>query len=87
MQLPSLFLVRNIIKIMWLRCDVGQLLFSLFPPHAISGLTPEVILSFQGFMIVDRSALYGSRNMVDQHREMRLDVDNMSYEVIINIPS
>ena len=38
-------------------------------------------------MIVDRSAFYGSRNMLDQHREMRLDVDNMSYEVIIRIPA
>lgn len=31
-------------------------------------------------MIIDRS-LYGSRNFLDQHRDMRLDVDNMSYEV------
>ncbi|POO01630.1 43kDa postsynaptic protein [Trema orientale] len=37
----------------------------------------------EGFMIVDRSALYGSRNMADQHREMRLDVDNMSYEELL----
>lgn len=38
-------------------------------------------------MIVDRSALYnGSRNMFDQHREMRLDIDNMSYEVITIVP-
>ena len=43
---------------------------------------PESIITLQGFMIVDRSALYGSRNMFDQHREMRLDIDNMSYEVI-----
>lgn len=33
-------------------------------------------------MIVDRSAVYGSRNILDQHRDMRLDVDNMSYEVV-----
>lgn len=33
-------------------------------------------------MVVDRSAFYGSRNMFDQHRDMRLDIDNMSYEVI-----
>jgi hypothetical protein len=41
--------------------------------------------SSEGFMIVDRSALYGSRNMFDQHREMRLDIDNMSYEVIYRV--
>lgn len=40
--------------------------------------------SSEGFMIVDRSALYnGSRNMFDQHREMRLDIDNMSYEELL----
>ena len=31
-------------------------------------------------MVIDLS-LYGSRNFSDQHRDMRLDVDNMSYEV------
>ena len=35
---------------------------------------------------MDRSALYGSRNLYDQHRDMRLDIDNMSYEVIISLP-
>lgn len=33
-------------------------------------------------MIVDRSTWYGPRNMFDQHRDMMLDIDNMSYEVI-----
>lgn len=32
-------------------------------------------------MIVDQSSYYGSRNAFDQHRNMRLDVDDMSYEV------
>lgn len=36
-------------------------------------------------MVVDRSAFYGSRNLFDQHRDMRLDIDNMSYEVTIVI--
>ena len=35
-------------------------------------------------MIMDRSTFYGSRNMIDQHRDMRLDVDNMTYEVCTN---
>lgn len=33
-------------------------------------------------MVVDHSAFYGSRNMFDQHRDMRLDIDNLSYEVV-----
>lgn len=40
-------------------------------------------LSSEGFMIVDRSAMYGSRSMFDQHRDMRLDIDNMSYEELL----
>ncbi|XP_021668876.2 uncharacterized protein LOC110656435 isoform X2 [Hevea brasiliensis] len=39
--------------------------------------------SSEGFMVVDRSAFYGSRNMFDQHRDMRLDIDNMSYEELL----
>ncbi|PQQ21071.1 uncharacterized protein Pyn_20982 [Prunus yedoensis var. nudiflora] len=39
--------------------------------------------SSEGFMIVDRPALYGSRNMFDNHRDMRLDIDNMSYEELL----
>ncbi|KAK6270943.1 hypothetical protein POUND7_008041 [Theobroma cacao] len=31
----------------------------------------------------DRSFLYGSRNSFDQYRDMRLDVDNMSYEELL----
>lgn len=34
-------------------------------------------------MTVDRPAFYGSRNMLDHHRDMRLDIDNMSYEVTL----
>ncbi|GMH23117.1 hypothetical protein Nepgr_024960 [Nepenthes gracilis] len=37
----------------------------------------------EGLTIVDRSSLYGSRNLFDQHREMRLDIDNMSYEELL----
>jgi hypothetical protein len=45
------------------------------------------MIALQGFMIVDRSAMYGSRNMFDQHRDMRLDIDNMGYEVINIVPA
>ncbi|GFY93341.1 RING/U-box superfamily protein [Actinidia rufa] len=40
-------------------------------------------LASEGLTIVDRSALYGSRNLYDQHRDMRLDIDNMSYEELL----
>ena len=40
-------------------------------------------ICLQGFVIVDRALQYGTRSMVDQHRDMRMDIDNMSYEVII----
>ncbi|KAL6521030.1 hypothetical protein OROGR_017599 [Orobanche gracilis] len=36
-----------------------------------------------GLMVVDRNALYGSRTFFDQHRGMRLDIDNMSYEELL----
>ncbi|XP_011094684.1 uncharacterized RING finger protein C4G3.12c [Sesamum indicum] len=40
-------------------------------------LTPE------GLMVVEHSAFYGSRALFDQHRDMRLDIDNMSYEELL----
>ncbi|KAH1258606.1 E3 ubiquitin-protein ligase MBR2 [Glycine max] len=39
--------------------------------------------SSEGFMVVERASVYGSRNMLDQHRDMRMDVDNMSYEELL----
>ena len=32
-------------------------------------------------MILDQSLFFGMADMYDRHRDMRLDVDNMSYEV------
>ncbi|GAB2272377.1 hypothetical protein Dimus_007203 [Dionaea muscipula] len=40
-------------------------------------LTPEAM------MISGHAALYTSRHFLDQHRDMRLDVDNMSYEELL----
>ncbi|XP_076952879.1 uncharacterized protein LOC143626795 isoform X2 [Bidens hawaiensis] len=37
----------------------------------------------EGVMIMDRSAVYGSRHPFDQHRDMRLDIDDMSYEELL----
>ncbi|XP_020883317.1 probable E3 ubiquitin-protein ligase RHG1A isoform X1 [Arabidopsis lyrata subsp. lyrata] len=40
--------------------------------------------SSEGFMVVDRQPhYYESRNMLDHHRDMRLDIDNMSYEELL----
>ena len=33
-------------------------------------------------MILDQSVFFGVANVHDRHRDMRLDVDNMSYEVV-----
>ncbi|KAJ6720286.1 RING/U-BOX SUPERFAMILY PROTEIN [Salix viminalis] len=37
----------------------------------------------EALMMLDHSYLYGSRNLFDQYRDMRLDVDSMSYEELI----
>ncbi|KAH6805958.1 hypothetical protein C2S51_030789 [Perilla frutescens var. frutescens] len=37
----------------------------------------------EGVVVMDHSSYYGSRSMVDQHRDMRLDIDNMSYEELL----
>lgn len=38
-------------------------------------------MRFEDFMILDPSVFYGMADMHDRHRDMRLDIDNMSYEV------
>lgn len=37
-------------------------------------------------LFLQERTFYDSRNLFDQHRDMRLDIDNMSYEVDIFIP-
>lgn len=37
----------------------------------------------EGFLMVDRSSLYDSRNMFDQYRDLRLDIDDMGYEELL----
>lgn len=41
------------------------------------------MLVFQDIMVIDRSVLYGVPEEDDMHEDMRLDVDNMSYEVTL----
>ncbi|XP_042952427.1 probable E3 ubiquitin-protein ligase RHG1A isoform X3 [Carya illinoinensis] len=37
----------------------------------------------EALMMVDHPPIYGSRNLFDQYRDMRLDIDNMSYEELL----
>jgi hypothetical protein len=37
----------------------------------------------EGGMVMDRSHYHGSRSSYDHHRDMRLDVDDMSYEELL----
>ncbi|XP_048634509.1 E3 ubiquitin-protein ligase MBR2-like isoform X2 [Brassica napus] len=41
--------------------------------------------SSQGFMAVDHQQHYGSRNMHDHHRDLRLDIDDMTYEDLLDL--
>lgn len=36
----------------------------------------------QDLLLIDRSLIMRRANLIDRHRDMRLDVDNMSYEVL-----
>lgn len=40
-------------------------------------------LRFEDVMILDRSVIFGMADIHDRHRDMRLDVDNMSYEELL----
>lgn len=40
-------------------------------------------LRFEDVMILDQSVFYGVADVHDRHRDMRLDVDNMSYEELL----
>ncbi|GMI78496.1 MED25 BINDING RING-H2 PROTEIN 2 [Hibiscus trionum] len=40
-------------------------------------------LRFEDIMIFDQSVLLGAADIHDRHRDMRLDVDNMSYEELL----
>ncbi|CAA6670508.1 unnamed protein product [Spirodela intermedia] len=41
------------------------------------------MLTGQDVLILDQSAFYGLADLHDRHRDMRLDVDNMSYEELL----
>ncbi|KAK1271297.1 RING-H2 finger protein ATL44 [Acorus gramineus] len=39
----------------------------------------------QALVMINRSAAYNSRSLRDQHRDMRLDIDNMTYEELLDL--
>lgn len=49
--------------------------------HFVNYMSHISVISMQAVIMVDSSSLYGSRNLFDQYGDMRLDIDDMSYEV------
>lgn len=49
--------------------------------HFFNNLLRPSASLYQDIMILDPSMLFGVADLHDRHRDMRLDVDNMSYEV------
>jgi hypothetical protein len=41
----------------------------------------KILICEQDLLLIDRSLIMRRANLIDRHRDMRLDVDNMSYEV------
>lgn len=56
---------------------IANVLLALERIDQDEGLTYEQILSFDG------NSFVGGFNLYDQHRDMRLDIDNMSYEELL----
>ncbi|KAH9322240.1 hypothetical protein KI387_016879, partial [Taxus chinensis] len=63
--------------------------------HSSGGL-PEILsalerserhdeLSYEQLLMLEATLLLGRMDMYDQHRDMRLDVDNMSYEDLLEL--
>nr|XP_043631137.1 probable E3 ubiquitin-protein ligase RHG1A [Erigeron canadensis]XP_043631138.1 probable E3 ubiquitin-protein ligase RHG1A [Erigeron canadensis] len=57
-------------------------------PHALDTSPTESHdgMGHEAIMMVDRAPFYGSsRSFSDQYRDLRLDIDNMSYEELLNL--
>ncbi|CAN1338513.1 E3 ubiquitin-protein ligase MBR1 [Linum perenne] len=52
-------------------------------PEVDDNLDIPIAIRKGDLMMFDGSYLYGSRNMSDQYGDMRLDIDNMSYEELL----
>ncbi|KAK8926116.1 hypothetical protein KSP39_PZI018215 [Platanthera zijinensis] len=51
--------------------------------NALDLMRRGVNLRFEDVFMFDQSAFYGRADLYDRHRDMRLDVDNMSYEELL----
>ncbi|EPS70935.1 hypothetical protein M569_03825, partial [Genlisea aurea] len=51
--------------------------------HVLELMRRGESLRFEDMMILDHSILFGMAEMHDRHRDMRMDVDNMSYEELL----
>lgn len=51
--------------------------------NALDLMRRGVNLRFEDVFIFDQSGFYGRADLYDRHRDMRLDVDNMSYEELL----
>jgi hypothetical protein len=43
----------------------------------------KILICEQDLLLIDRSLIMRRANLIDRHRDMRLDVDNMSYEELL----
>ncbi|XP_068667239.1 probable E3 ubiquitin-protein ligase ZFP1 isoform X2 [Aristolochia californica] len=62
----------------------------IYRPHQRMLQTPQEdisgrmrLLSSEDVAMLDFSSFYGAGNFIDQHRDMRLDIDDMSYEELL----
>ncbi|KAK6929210.1 Zinc finger, RING-type [Dillenia turbinata] len=61
----------------WSRVAAGR------TPAISNGIDSHERFGLEASVITDQSSFYASRNVFDQYRDMRLDIDNMSYEELL----
>lgn len=60
----------------------GRNFYSRLQPFSDEGNSPDRWIP-QGVAVTDWSAIFGPRDFSDHHRDMRLDIDDMSYEELL----
>lgn len=63
--------------------------YSLLHKFVIIFLLPEILnkLFLQQLLVLETNLFFGAFASYDRHRDMRMDIDNMSYEVLSFIMS
>lgn len=62
--------------------------YSLLNKFVIIFLLPEILNNFfQQLLVLENNLFFGAFASYDRHRDMRMDIDNMSYEVLSFIMS